>query len=68
MIVDDRIRAIATDRSTSYWLRDALISALERDPVDSANDAEYLAFILAMRARSHLTGNLDDIIDIARLT
>ena len=36
--------------SASFWLRGCLASALERDPVDAANDAELLARVLAARA------------------
>lgn len=36
--------------SVSYWLRNALISALARDPVDAANDAETLAELLRKHA------------------
>ena len=34
------------DPSYSWWFKAALRSALERDPVDSANDAQVLANIL----------------------
>jgi hypothetical protein len=40
--VEDLLR----DPSTSFWLRNALTSALLRDPVDAANDAEILARVL----------------------
>ena len=39
------------DPSTSFWLRNALNSALSRDPVDAANDAEILARVLDLRCR-----------------
>lgn len=33
----------STDTATmSYWLRDALKTAKQRDPIDAVNDAEYL--------------------------
>jgi hypothetical protein len=38
---------ILADASASRWVKDALSSALERDPVDALNDAEIL--ILALR-------------------
>lgn len=44
-----------SDPSTSNWLRSALESALPRDPVDAANDAERLAQILASRADAQLS-------------
>ena len=40
---------ILADPATSRWLRDALRSALVRDPVDAANEAEVLARVLADR-------------------
>ena len=40
---------VLNDPHTSDWLRNALRSALERDPVDVANDAEYLRNILTQR-------------------
>ena len=39
------------DPATSFWLRNALIAALSRDPVDAANDAEILARVLDRRCR-----------------
>lgn len=37
------------DRRMSAWLRKALKSALERDPVEAANDAELLRAVLHRR-------------------
>lgn len=45
--------AILVDVSTSNWVKDALRSALERDPADALNDAETL--VKALRE------NLDDM-------
>ena len=45
------------DSATSHWLKHALKAALERDPVDAANDAELLAEILAERADTINIGN-----------
>ncbi len=39
----------------SFWLKAALRTALERDPVDSAADAELLARVLGARADTTLT-------------
>lgn len=47
---DDEIRKICDDPSLSYWLKNALRTALERDPVDAANDAGLLALVLDKRA------------------
>ncbi|MEP1933499.1 MAG: hypothetical protein ABJJ37_19675, partial [Roseibium sp.] len=37
---------LIADPSTSQWLRDALRTALSRDPADAANDAEILAAVV----------------------
>jgi hypothetical protein len=42
------------DPSTSFWLRNALSTALSRDPVDAANDSEILARVLDSRCHSIL--------------
>jgi hypothetical protein len=47
---DDEIRQILSGPGTSHWLKDALTSALDRDPVDAVNDAELLAMVLGHRA------------------
>jgi len=39
------------DPATSSWLRSALSSALCRDPVDAANDADILAKLLDYRCQ-----------------
>lgn len=38
--------AILSDFAASYWIKNALRSALERDPVDAATDAKVLAAAL----------------------
>ena len=48
------IEEILADPAASFWLRAALRSALARDPVDAANDAEVLARLLDRRCRSIL--------------
>jgi hypothetical protein len=48
------IEEVLRDPSASFWLRAALHSALGRDPVDAANDAEVLARLLDRRCRSML--------------
>jgi hypothetical protein len=42
------------DRAASSWLRSALESALERDPVDALNDALLLAAVLDAHLRTEL--------------
>ena len=45
---------ILADPAASSWLKDALRSALERDPVDALNDALALAGTLEARLRAVL--------------
>ena len=40
------VDTILNDPACSHWLRNSLVSALRRDPVDAANDAELLARLL----------------------
>jgi hypothetical protein len=42
------------DPAASFWLKDALQSALQRDPVDAANDADVLARLLDRCSRAIL--------------
>lgn len=51
----DTVAALA-DPTTSSWLKHALLTAVGRDPVDAANDAELLASLLAARCSAHLSG------------
>ncbi len=46
---DDEIRIMMQDPTLSFWLRDALTRALDRDPVDAAADAGLLSLILDRR-------------------
>jgi hypothetical protein len=45
---------ILADQAASSWLRSALRSALERDPIDALNDALVLAAALDARLRNEL--------------
>lgn len=47
---DDEIRQILDGPGTSSWMKLALTTALNRDPVDAVNDAELLALVLRHRA------------------
>jgi hypothetical protein len=49
------IEEVLRDPAASLWLRNALRAALVRDPVDAANDAELLAWLLDRRCRSILS-------------
>jgi hypothetical protein len=50
------ITAVLGDPAASSWLKTCLCSALFRDPVDAANDAEVLAQLLERRCRAILSG------------
>ena len=50
------IAAVLHDPAASSWLKTCLCSALSRDPVDAANDAEILAHLLERRCRAILSG------------
>jgi hypothetical protein len=45
------IEVILADMATSGWMKQALLGALPRDPVDAANDAELLYHLLDRRCR-----------------
>ena len=45
---------VLADQAASVWLRSALQSALERDPVDALNDALVLAAALDGHLRAEL--------------
>jgi hypothetical protein len=46
---------VLNDFSASYWLKNSLSSALQRDPIDASRDAELLARLLRERANALLT-------------
>jgi hypothetical protein len=43
------VQQLLDNSSVSFWLKDALRSALNRDCVDAAHDAELLAKVLKSR-------------------
>ena len=45
------IADVLADPAASFWLKNALKTALARDPVDAANDAEMLLKLLDARLR-----------------
>lgn len=49
---DEEIRQLLDDPSLSDWFKLALLSALDRDPVDAANDAGLLSIVLDRRAQA----------------
>jgi hypothetical protein len=51
MSSNQEIQAVIQDPNTSYWLRDALKTAVQFDPLDVGSDAEYLAMLFAKLAQ-----------------
>ena len=49
------VEQVLSDPAASFWLKDALRSALARDPVDAANDAEVLFRLLDERCHKLLS-------------
>ena len=49
---DEEIRQMLGDPGLSDWFKRALLSALDRDPVDAANDAGLLSIVLDRRAHT----------------
>ena len=54
VLSDPAVEELTSDESASDWLKAALRTALERDPVDALNDALALAAALEGRLRSVL--------------
>jgi hypothetical protein len=50
-------RRITDDPAASDWLKNALLEAINRDPVDAAEDAEVLCRILKLRAAAVQRGS-----------
>ena len=48
------VSAFLLNKSVSTWFKEALTSALARDPVDAANDAATLAELLQKQADATL--------------
>lgn len=46
---DERIAKIYEDLGASFWLKETLASALERDSLDALHDAEVLYEVLKLR-------------------
>lgn len=43
------VRKVMDDPTASYWLKEALTSAMRRDVLDAARDARFLANLLDAR-------------------
>ena len=53
-----QIATVLQDPAASFWLKAAIRSALSRDPVDAANDAELLSRLLSCRCDEVLANSL----------
>jgi len=52
-LTDDMVAVLSAD-NTSSWLLQALRSAIQRDPIQAANDAERLADLLTGRVEEQV--------------
>ena len=52
-----RALRVTEDPAASKWLKDALMNAINRDPIDAANDVQVLHEILALRAKAMRIAN-----------
>lgn len=57
--IEQEIRKVIDSLDASNWLKQTLESALQRDYIDAANDAEYLSDLLNRRAAEKLGVHLD---------
>lgn len=55
--IDRELAELRNHPGTSHWLLDALDTALRRDPLDAAGDAEALASLLSRRADALLASH-----------
>ena len=54
------LNEILEDPGVSYWLKDAIKTAYQRDPVDALHDARRLLKILAERY-THIVNRVDPL-------
>ena len=54
--VEREIQRLIDSPCTSFWLKDAFAALLQRDCLDAARDAEWLAHLLGARAKLILEG------------
>ena len=55
------IQQILSDPSTSYWLRDAITTSLNRDPNDVRNDLEVLLKVFEPKKRWPFMMDYDEV-------
>jgi hypothetical protein len=59
MNILEEIHHVLADPDTSYWARESLLTALQRDPLDAANDAQMVSDLLNLLAEELL--QIDEI-------
>lgn len=52
--------ALLANPGTSYWLKDALVTALKRDPFDAERDALTLAAVLSQHLDALIARHFPD--------
>jgi hypothetical protein len=57
MLTEEMARVLR-DSAASDWLKQTLMDAIDRDPVDAAVDAEILCQLLSSRAEAVLLGEM----------
>lgn len=62
MNINADIQEVINAADTSVWLRQALQSAVERDPADAANDAERLSELLARRFDTSVSESAEQMV------
>lgn len=61
------IEEVLDDRAASFWLKAALRSALSRDPVDAANDADAAASWITTHRFKFTWSSVDEVHCLAAL-
>jgi len=56
-MLTEEINRTLNDPTASYWLKETILAAMKRDPVDAAKDAEVLSLLLNSRATAMLRGD-----------
>ena len=57
---EDKFHEFVTSSNISGWLKQCLLSAIDMDPNDAANEAEILRTILSIRATKLTSQALSD--------
>jgi hypothetical protein len=67
-VAEARIAVTLADPAVRHWVKDALRSACDRDPVDAAQDAEMVARLLGDRVDAMLVHLSDGAADASPLS